>query len=253
MKGQSLRVYIILAVVALLVPLLYFGFFSRKPKTQKDQASYAIGVQFGKSLRAQKLDLDAKAVGRGFQDSLLDEKLALTEDELQTAMKNLSEERQKEGQIQAEKNKVESEAFMAKNKDAEGIKVLPSGLQYKVLQEGQGASPKGDDIVMVNFKGTLIDGKEFDSSYRRKTPAEFPVKGVIPGWTEGLMTMKKGGKAIFYVPPELGYGDRSRNNIPANATLIFEVELVDVKPALAKSGPARANASRDLPATPKKK
>ena len=205
---------------------------SRKPSGTKEQISYTIGAQFGKSLKSQDLDLDSKALAHGIEDSLKAGKMALTDEEMQASMMKLNEERQKDMRVQADKNKVQSDAFLAKNKTAEGVKVTASGLQYKIASEGSGASPKGDEIVVVNYKGTLVDGKEFDSSYKRNTPAEFPLKGVIPGWTEGLQLMKKGGKATFFVPPELGYGDRPRQNIPSNATLIFEVELVDIKPAL---------------------
>ena len=219
-----------LILLPLLAIALVFGGCTRKPKSLKDQVSYTIGAQFGKSLKSQDLDLDAKQVGNGIADGLKNEKFLLSDDEMQAAMMKLTEERQKGMKVQAEKNKIESDAFLAKNKTEEGIKVTASGLQYKMLEGGKGASPKGDEIVVVNYKGTLIDGKEFDSSFKRNMPAEFPIKGVIPGWTEGLQLMKKGGKATFYVPPELGYGDRPRQNIPSNATLIFEVELLDIKP-----------------------
>lgn len=204
---------------------------SRKPKTPKDQVSYTIGAQFGKSLKAQDLDLDAKALARGIEDGLKSDKMQLSDDEMQSAMMKLNEDRQKDMRAQAEKNKVEADAFLDRNRVAEGVKVTASGLQYKITDEGKGPSPKGDDIVVVNYKGTLIDGKEFDSSFKRGVPAEFPLKGVIPGWTEGLQLLKRGGKATFYIPPALGYGDRARQNIPANAVLTFEVELLDIKPA----------------------
>lgn len=210
------------------VALLLTG-CNRKPKSHKDQVSYTIGVQFGRSLRSQNLDLDAKMVARGINDGLNDEKIKLNDQEMQAAMIKLAEDKQKEMHEEAEKNKVKADEFLAKNKNEPGVKVTASGLQYKMTSEGTGPSPKGDDLVVVNYKGTLIDGTEFDSSYKRNQPTEFPVKGVIPGWTEGLQMMKKGGKAIFYVPPSLGYGDRARQNIPANAVLIFDVELLDVK------------------------
>jgi FKBP-type peptidyl-prolyl cis-trans isomerase len=225
----------------LFLATLSFIACTRKPKNLKDQVSYTIGAQFGKSLKSQNLDLDAKQVGNGIADGLKDDKLLLSEDEMQAAMMKLTEQRQGEMKVEAEKNKVASDAFLAKNKEAEGVKVTASGLQYKILEEGNGPSPKGDESVVVNYKGTLIDGKEFDSSYKRNMPAEFPIKNVIPGWTEGLQLMKKGGKAMLFVPPELGYGDRPRQNIPSNAVLIFEVELVDIKPPAAP-GAAKAAA-----------
>lgn len=218
-----------------------------KPKTPKQQQSYTIGAQFGKSLKSQKLDLDTKALAAGIVDGYSKDKLQLTDDEMQQAMMKLSEDRQKEIKDEADKNKVKADEFLAKNKTAEGIKTTASGLQYKITEEGKGASPKGDDVVVVNYKGTLIDGTEFDSSFKRNQPAEFPLKGVIPGWTEGLQLMKKGGKAQFFVPPNLAYGDRPRQQIPGNAVLIFDVELLDIK-----AGAAAANAGGAKPKTIKK-
>lgn len=223
------RIWQIGLVFVVLAAILFFA-FKRKPKSHKDQVSYTIGTQFGRSLRSQNLDLDAKMLARGIDDGLNNRKIQLTDQEMQAAMIKLAEDQQKEMHAEAEKNKVKADAFLAKNKAEPGVKVTASGLQYKVIEEGTGPSPKGDEVVVVNYKGTLIDGTEFDSSYKRNQPTEFPVSGVIPGWTEGLKMMKKGGKAIFYVPPELGYGDRSRQNIPSNAVLIFEVQLLDVKP-----------------------
>ena len=204
---------------------------SRKPKTHKDQVSYTIGAQFGKSLRSQNLELDAAALARGIEDGLKSDKLKLSDEEMQAAMAKLSQDRQNEMKVEADKNKVKADEFLAKNKTAEGVQITASGLQYKIKEAGTGNPPKAEDIVVVNYKGTLIDGTEFDSSYKRNMPAEFPLKGVIPGWTEGLQMMKKGGKATFFVPPELGYGDRPRQNIPSNAVLIFDVELLDFKSA----------------------
>lgn len=204
---------------------------SRKPKTPKDQISYTIGAQFGKSLKAQNLDLDAQALARGIEDALKGKDLALSQQEMEGSMTKLADDRQHDIKAEAETNKTKSDAFLAKNKGEAGVQTTASGLQYKIVQPGTGVSPKGEDIVVVNYRGTLIDGTEFDSSIKRGIPAEFPIKGVIPGWTEGLQLMKKGGKAVFFVPPELGYGDRPRQQIPANATLIFEVELLDVKAA----------------------
>ncbi len=204
---------------------------NRKPKSPKDQVSYTIGAQFGKSLKSQHLDLDTAILARGLADGYKGEGIKLSEDEMQAAMMKMSDERQKEMKVDAEKNKVKADEFLVKNKTAEGVQTTASGLQYKITEPGTGASPKGDDIVVVNYKGTLIDGTEFDSSFKRNIPAEFPLKGVIPGWTEGLQLMKKGGKAVFFVPPELGYGDRARAPIPGNAVLIFDVELLDIKHA----------------------
>lgn len=222
------------------IRLILLGFFAftlllagcnPKPKTLKDQVSYTIGAQFGKSLRSQKLDLDAKLVAKGIVDGINGEKIRMSDEEMQAAMMKLAEEKQKEVRDEAAVNKKKVDAFLAENRQDEDVKTTKSGLQYKVIEEGTGPSPKYEQVVVVNYKGTLIDGSEFDSSYKRNMPAEFPVKGVIPGWTEGLQLMKKGGKTIFYVPPELAYGDRPRQNIPPNSVLIFDVELLDVKNA----------------------
>lgn len=213
---------------------------SKKPKDQKSQVSYSIGVSFGKSLKAQNLDLDKKALANGVMDGFEGKELLLNDQEMQTSLAKLSETRQAEMNAAAEKNKTASDEFMAKNADAEGVRATQSGLQYKVLAEGDGPSPKPEDVVVVHYKGTLIDGTEFDSSFKRNQPAEFPVRGVIPGWQEGLQLMKKGGKMMIYVPPELGYGAAARQQIPANAVLIFEVELLDVKPGAKIPPPSRA-------------
>lgn len=202
---------------------------TRKPRTHKDQVSYTIGAQFGKSLRAQNLDLSSKYVAQGIVDSLEGKSPELSEDEMQGVMAKLGEDRQKEMKNEANQNKVKTDDFLKKNKTAPGVLTTKSGLQYKIVQQGTGPTPKLEDTVVVNYKGTLVDGTEFDASAKHGGPAEFPINGVIPGWTEGLMLLKKGGKAVFYVPPELGYGDHSRQQIPANAVLIFDVELLDVK------------------------
>lgn len=223
------RAWLVSLIFAALLAALLLS-YGRGPKSHKDQVSYTIGVQFGRSLRSQNFDLDAKMLARGIDDGLNNRKIKLSDQEMQAAMIKLAEDQQKEMRVEADKNKVKAEAFLANNKSNPAVKVTASGLQYKVVEEGSGPSPTGDEVVVVNYKGTLIDGAEFDSSYKRNQPTEFPVNGVIPGWTEGLKMMKKGGKAIFYVPPELAYGDRPRQNIPANAVLIFEVQLLDVKP-----------------------
>lgn len=231
---------LVLTVVAAVI----FTGCNRKPKTPKDQVSYTIGAQFGKSLKSQNLDIDTSVLARGLADGYKGE-TKMTEEEMMSAMQAMAQERQKEMKVEADKNMGSSADFMGKNQSAEGIKTTASGLQYKITQEGTGPSPKGNEIVVVNYKGTLVDGTEFDSSYKRNQPAEFPLNGVIKGWTEGLQLMKKGGKATFYIPPQLGYGDRARAPIPPNAVLIFEVELLDVKPP---NKPATA-----APAAPKKK
>lgn len=212
---------------------------NRKPKSDKDQASYTIGAQFGKSLKSQNLDLDTSALSRGLVDGYKGEGTKLSEEEMQKSMERLSGDRQKEQQAASDANKLKAEEFMLNNRTKDGVQVTASGLQYIISNPGSGASPKGDDVVVVNYKGTLMDGTEFDSSYKRGIQAEFPLKGVIPGWAEGLQLLKTGGKAIFFVPPELGYGDRPRQTIPGNSVLIFDVELVGIRPPAAKTPPPK--------------
>jgi FKBP-type peptidyl-prolyl cis-trans isomerase len=233
-QSTSKRLPLIIGVVFLLGAVCGVGIYMwchRKPSSLKEKVSYTVGSQFGKSLTSQNLDLDSRMVSRGIVDSIDGGKNPLTDAEMEAAMVQLNENRRKEMAETAAKNKIEADNFLSRNRVAEGVKVTASGLQYKIIAEGKGPQPKDEDIVAINFRGTFPDGKEFDQSYKRGVPAEFPVKGVIPGWGEGLKLMHKGGKAMIYVPPELGYGDRARQNIPSNAVLIFEVELVDVKPA----------------------
>jgi FKBP-type peptidyl-prolyl cis-trans isomerase FklB len=203
-------------------------------KDEKDRLSYAIGMDIGNGLKRQNIDLNPEIVAQGIWDSLSGEKTLMTEQEYRDTMNAFKQEMSKKQQAQmqefSEKNKKDGENFLAENKTKEGIITLPSGLQYKVVQAGTGKSPKSSDTVTVNYKGTLIDGTEFDSSYRRGQPASFPVKGVIPGWTEALQLMKEGAKWELYIPSNLAYGERGAGrNIGPNSTLIFEVELISVK------------------------
>ena len=160
-------------------------------------------------------------------------KLKLSDEEIRTTLTELNKEMQgKENERMktlSEKNKKDGEALLAENKKKEGIKTLPSGLQYKVIQEGTGKVPKATDTVTTNYRGTLIDGTEFDSSYKRGQPATFPVNGVIPGWTEALQLMKTGSKWQLFIPSNLAYGERGPGTIGPNAVLVFEIELLAVK------------------------
>jgi FKBP-type peptidyl-prolyl cis-trans isomerase len=218
------------AILLLIIAAGAYWYCHRKPASLKERVSYTIGSQFGKSLQAQNLDLNDRMVMRGLIDGINGRQNQLSEEEMQAAMVQLNQQRQKALDDVAAKNKEEAESFLSRNRAYSDVKVTPSGLQYKMVTEGRGPSPTINDNVVVNFKASLTDGTEFDSSYKRGTPVEFPVKGVMPGWSEGLRMMKKGGKAVFYVPPSLGYGDRPRQNIPANSVVIFDVELVDIRP-----------------------
>ncbi len=203
--------------------------------TQRDKTSYAIGMNVGKGLHRDSVDIDPAILLRGLKDALAGGKTLLTDQEAQatlTALQNDLRKKQQEMRQQAtETNKKEGEAFLAANKTKDGVVALPSGLQYKILQEGAGPKPAATDSVVCNYRGTLLDGKEFDSSYKRGQPATFPVNGVIKGWTEALQLMPVGSKWQLFVPSELAYGDRGAGaDIKPGATLIFEVELLSIQP-----------------------
>jgi FKBP-type peptidyl-prolyl cis-trans isomerase FklB len=203
-------------------------------KTDKDKASYAIGMNIGQNLKRQSEVIDAAVVERGMKDALRGDKTLMTEDEAKAALVALqtSMRKKQEEQVQqmAETNKKQGDAFLAENKTKAGVVTLPSGLQYKILSEGTGPKPTASDSVVCNYKGTLLDGTEFDSSAKHGGPATFPVSGVIKGWTEALQLMPVGSKWQLFVPSDLAYGQRGAGGgIAPNSTLIFEVELVSIK------------------------
>lgn len=201
----------------------------------KQKASYAIGMNWGTGLHRQGIDVDSAALIQGMKDALAGGKTLLTEDEARSALMQLQKEMQEKQQAKAaaegDANKKEGDAFLAANKTKEGVVTLPSGLQYKILKEGNGPKPTASDSVVCNYKGTLINGTEFDSSYKRGEPATFPVTGVIKGWTEALQLMPVGSKWQLFIPPDLAYGPRGTPGGPIgpNATLVFEVELISIK------------------------
>jgi FKBP-type peptidyl-prolyl cis-trans isomerase FklB len=202
-------------------------------KDQKDKESYSLGYQFGKNLKFQEVDINLDVYTSGIKDALGGKESQMSQEEIRTTIsdlqKRITAERQKELKEKAAKNLEESKKFLPENQKKEGVKTLPSGLQYKVLAEGTGKTPKATDNVTVHYRGTLIDGKEYDSSYKMDKPAIFQVNGVIPGWTEALQLMKEGSKWQLFIPPELAYGERGTGSrIPPNSTLIFEVELISV-------------------------
>jgi len=203
-------------------------------QTTKEKQSYSIGADMGNRLKSSAIDIDAEVLAQGLKDAVTGGKLLLTEQEMKETLaglqKELMEKQAERTKQMSEKNKKEGEAFLSENKKKEGVKTLPSGLQYKVIKEGTGKTPKAEDTVVTNYRGTLTDGTEFDSSYKRGEPATFPVKGVIPGWTEALQLMKEGSKWELFIPSNLAYGERGAGNtIGPNATLIFEIELISVK------------------------
>ena len=205
-------------------------------KTQKDKASYAIGLNIGKSMHKDSVDVDPNILLRGMKDGLAGAKPLLTDEEAKAAMVALQADLRKKGEekmlVQGEANKKQGDAFLAENKSKDGVVTLPSGLQYKILKEGTGPKPTATDTVVCNYKGTLLDNTEFDSSYKRGQPATFPVSGVIKGWTEALQLMPVGSKWELFIPADLAYGARGGpgGGIGPNATLVFEVELESIQP-----------------------
>jgi len=203
-------------------------------KTSKDKFSYALGMKMGANLHRQSVPVDANLLARGLKDSLTGAKTLLTDEEAQAAIvevqNDLRKKQQEKTQVEGAANMKEGEAFLAANKGKEGIVTLPSGLQYKILKEGTGPKPSATDSVVCNYRGTLINGTEFDSSYKRGQPATFPVTGVIKGWTEALQLMPVGSKWQLFIPSDLAYGERGpAPEIGSNATLIFEVELLSIE------------------------
>ena len=200
--------------------------------TQK--ASYSYGVDVATRLKQQGIDLDINALNQGIADAYNGSKLALTSEEQVQAKTSFQEELRKkltaEASVAGEKNLTEGKAFLAENAKKEGVITTDSGLQYKIISSGEGKQPAADDTVTTHYKGTLIDGREFDSSYKRNTPASFPVKGVIKGWTEALQLMHVGDKWQLFIPSDLAYGPSKRSElIEANSTLIFDLELLSIK------------------------
>lgn len=208
---------------------------SASKMSDKEKTSYSIGLNIGMNLFEQEVTVDMPTLTKGIQDGLANAKPALTEDEIRTVLTNLQKEVQTKQQAKqkalAEKNSKDAEAFLTANKAKEGIVTLPSGLQYKVITEGKGAKPAATDTVVTHYKGTFLDGQQFDSSYDRGEPATFTVNGVIPGWTEALQLMPVGSKWQLFVPSKLAYGEKGfQNVIPPNAALVFEIELVSIQP-----------------------
>ncbi len=203
-------------------------------RTEKEKTSYALGVDMGNKLKSQSVEVDADLLLQGLKDALAGGKTLLTPEEVRGTLLALEKELRTK-QLEAvrkvgEKNRQEGEAFLSANKTKEGVVTLESGLQYKILKAGDGKKPAADDTVVCHYRGTLIDGQEFDSSYKTNQPATFAVKRVIKGWNEALQLMPVGSKWQVFIPPNLGYGERGTpQRIGPNATLIFEVELISIK------------------------
>src|SRR6266516_1585059 len=220
---------LIIASCSLVLPL--FG-QEKSPqlKDQKDKISYSIGLNIGFNLSRQNVQINPDVVSAGIKDAIAG-KPQLTTDQVKEVMATFEKDMEQKQKAAGDKNASEGAKFLEENKKKACVKATASGLQYKVIKDGTGAQPKATDMVTVNYRGTLIDGTEFDSSYKRGQPATFPVNGVIKGWTEALQLMKQGSKYQLFIPSTLAYGERAMGpDISPNSTLIFEVELQDVKP-----------------------
>jgi FKBP-type peptidyl-prolyl cis-trans isomerase len=217
--------------------------------TAKQKASYAIGMNIGKGLKKDEVDVDGASLARGIRDAIAGNKPLLTDEESKTALMALATEVRAKQQAKLDQiaavNKKEGEAFLAANKAKDGVTVLPSGLQYKIEKEGNGPKPTATDSVTCNYRGTLIDGKEFDSSYKRGQPLTIPVSGVIKGWTEAMQLMPVGSKWQLFIPSDLGYGNQAMGqDIQPGSTLIFEVELLSIAPKADANPVAKPEAAK---------
>jgi FKBP-type peptidyl-prolyl cis-trans isomerase FklB len=224
----------LVVVVAILTAGMVYGADDQALKTEKEKTSYAIGVQVGTDMKRYGMEVDPELVARGFRDAYSGRKLLLSDQQMSEAIAGVNKAIEaKSGEIMkqdAERNRQEGEAFLAQNGRKEGVKTLPSGLQYKVLKAATGRTPKPTDTVVVNYRGTFIDGTEFYSSYRRGQPFVFQVNSVIKGWVEALQLMSVGAKWQLFIPPRLAYGEQgSPPAIGPNETLIYEVELLSIR------------------------
>lgn len=201
-------------------------------KTDKDKISYALGLNMGNRFKKDAIDINADVLMKGFKDAVSGAKPLLTEDEMASVLSAFQQEmmakQAEKKKMLSEKNKKDSQAFLESNKKKDGVVTLKSGLQYKVITEGTGKSPKETDTVTTHYRGALVNGTEFDSSYKRGEPVSFPVNGVIPGWTEALQLMKVGAKWQLFIPSDLAYGENGPDPIGPNAALIFDVELISI-------------------------
>jgi FKBP-type peptidyl-prolyl cis-trans isomerase FkpA/FKBP-type peptidyl-prolyl cis-trans isomerase FklB len=226
-------------------------------KTKKQKASYALGYNMGRQIKDMAKELDMKMILQGFKDSALGNKEQIPFPEMQKNLQEFysgySKRLQEKKRIQGEKNKIEGDAFLKKNAKNKGVKVTKSGLQYMVIKEGKGPKPKASDQVKVHYRGTHINGKVFDSSYKRGQPNTFPLQRMIRGWVEGLQLMSVGSKYKFFIPAKLAYGERGQRDIAPHAVLIFEVELLGIEPPAAKKPPKPAAPTKQKTPTKEKK
>ena len=222
-------------------------------KDDKDKVSYSIGLDIGNTFKKQGMDINPDVLMAGMRDAIAGKPPLMTDEQVKQTMENYSkmmtEKMASKAKEEGAKNLATGEKFLAENKSKEGVKTTPSGLQYKVIKEGSGTPPRATDTVETHYRGTLINGTEFDSSYKRNQPASFPVNRVIKGWTEALQLMKPGSKYQLFIPASLAYGERGAGqDIGPNETLIFEVELLNVKPGSGESEGAEEAATATKPA-----
>lgn len=230
--------------------------FAADFKTDEQKIAYVIGTQIGGTLKnnvSGPIQLDEQFVFEGISDILKENKLQLNEEDMGKAMQEFAKKAgvyaKKKAEEAVTKNQEEAKKLLEENQKKEGVKVTDSGLQYRVITEGKGKKPTADDVVKVHYKGTFADGSVFDSSYDRKQPIDFPLKGVIKGWTEGLQLMPVGSKYEFVIPAELAYGQRGPGAIGPNRALVFEVELLDIVTPTQKTEAPKAEEKK--PETPK--
>ena len=220
--------------VGLAAATLFTSAVAQELETPEERLSYTVGMDIGQSLAEQDLELDLDLLVEALRASYAGEETLLTREEALAERDEFMQRRQREMEeqrsVDAARNLEEGQAFLEQNRDREGIVETESGLQYRVIEEGEGSSPAATDQVTVHYRGTLINGTEFDSSYARGEPATFALNQVIPGWTEGVQLMKEGAKYEFFIPSDLAYGEQGRPGpIGPNSTLVFEVELVEVQ------------------------
>jgi FKBP-type peptidyl-prolyl cis-trans isomerase FklB len=225
--------YALAAMLTLsVVPTAAFAGEESRFEREDQKVGSSIGYQIGGDFRRQGLSVNPEMVIGGVLDALAGSESLMTEDEMERALVRLQGEaraaQERRRQELARRNLAEGAAFLARNANREGVRTLPSGLQYRIVKEGSGRIPSATDTVTVHYRGTLIDGTEFESSHGRGEPATFGIEGVIPGWSEALQLMRKGARWQLFVPPDLGYGERDSDLVGPNSTLIFEVELISV-------------------------
>ena len=226
-----------LKLLSIILLLPSYNLYAQTFTSETDKISYSLGVKTGENYKTQAIELNTESFYQGMLAGLKNQPPALSEQEMNTLLNKVHEQQMTKSKLllenSAKENLAKGQDFLAKNKQDKDVTVLPSGLQYKVLTKGKGGHPKLSDTVTVNYRGTLIDGTEFDSSYKHKEPATFPINHLIKGWQEALVLMPPGDKWKLFVPPELAYGNRAASAIiQPNSTLIFEIELIAIANAV---------------------